>query len=45
MLRDPHLPATMKDSLRKMQEQMRDFHLRTQDPAPGNLKAVQKETQ
>ncbi len=45
MLRDPNVPATMKDSLRKMQEQMRDFHKRTQDAAPGNVKPVRKETQ
>jgi membrane-associated protease RseP (regulator of RpoE activity) len=45
MLRDPNVPATMKESLRKMQEQMRDFHKRTQDAAPGDVKPVRKETQ
>ena len=38
MLRDPNVPAAMKESLRKMQEQMRDFQKRTQDTAPGNAK-------
>lgn len=34
MLRDPNVPAAMKESLRKMQEQMRDFHQRNRNAAP-----------
>jgi membrane-associated protease RseP (regulator of RpoE activity) len=45
MLSDPNMPATMKESLRKIQEQMRDFHKRNGDAAPGAAEPARKETQ
>ncbi len=39
MLRDPNVPVAMKESLRKMQEQMRDFQKRTEVVAPNNTKS------
>lgn len=38
MLDDPNVPETMKDSLRKMQEQMREFKQRADDMMPGAKK-------
>lgn len=35
MLKDPNVPAAMKESIRKMQEQMRDFNKRPEDGIPG----------
>jgi hypothetical protein len=45
MLRDPNVPATMKESLRKMQEQMRDFQKRTEGVAPHNAKPGKENSQ
>lgn len=45
MLRDPNVPATMKDSLRKMQQQMHDFQKRTEGPAPDNTKPGKQDSQ
>lgn len=45
MLRDPNVPATMKESLRKMQEQMRDFQERTEGVAPHNAKPAKENSQ
>lgn len=38
MLKDPNVPETMKESLRKMQEQMREFNKRTEEMIPGRKK-------
>ena len=38
MLKDPNVPETMKESLRKMQEQMRGFKKQTDDLLPGREK-------
>lgn len=44
MLRDPNVPEAMKESLRKMQEQMRDFQKRAREAVPGG-KPPAKEAQ
>ena len=38
MLKDPNVPEAMKDSLRKMQEQMREFNKRTEEMIPERKK-------
>lgn len=45
MLRDPNVPETMKESLRKMQHQMRDFQKRSGAPEPSKPKAGKGEAQ
>lgn len=39
VLKDPNVPETMKESLRKMQEQMREFNKRTGETIPEKKKA------
>jgi hypothetical protein len=45
MLRDPNVPETMRESLRKMQQQMHDFQKRTEGVAPGNTKPAGEDSQ
>ena len=45
MLRDPNVPETMKETLRKMQQQMRDFQKRAGVPDPAKPKPGKRDPQ